>query len=127
MTRSCSTLLVLLSCLFFHATAPAADDKAELKALLTKSGEDFLAVIDNVNEEQWNFKGSGLRHSIGEEAEHICFAEQDLQRVIHSALRADADPERAKALQGKEEKVRALLLEGEQTAEQGPGSTASSR
>jgi DinB superfamily len=98
------------------AYAQEAAAKAKVEELLEKSANEFLAAIDDVNEEQWNFKGTGIRHSIGEEAEHICFAEQELQRVIINALKVPADPKRAAELEGKEEKVRTLLLD----AEKGP-------
>lgn len=99
------------------AFAQEAAAKAKVEALLKKSAEEFLAVIQDVNEQQWSFKGNGIRHSIGEEAEHVCFAEQELQRLIHNALRATADPKRAAELKGKEEEVRVLMLEAPKGAE----------
>jgi DinB superfamily len=120
MMRFCPPTLVLVLCctaLSSSAYAQEAAAKAKVKALLEESAQEFLDVINDVNEEQWNFKGTGLRHSIGEEAEHVAFAEQDLQRVILKALKAPANPKRAKELKGKETEVRKLMLEAEKGAE----------
>lgn len=119
MLRFYSRVFVLALCsaaLPAAAYAQEAAAKAKVEELLKQSAKEFLAVINDVNEEQWNFKGNGVRHSIGEEAEHVSFAEQELQRVILNALKAAADPKRAADLKGKEAKVRALMLE----AEKGP-------
>lgn len=98
--------------------APAQDaSKAKIEALLKKSAEEFLQVIDNVSPEQWNFKAGNIRHSIGEEAEHVSFAEQELQKVIQAGLRSSADAKKGAELKGKEEKVRELMLHAEKGAE----------
>jgi DinB superfamily len=117
--RLSAPLLLVLCCTAMSPSvyAQEAADKAKVQALLEKSAQEFLAAIDDVNEQQWSFKGNGLRHSIGEEAEHVCFAEQELQRVILSALKSPADPKRAAELKGKEEKVRTLMLDAEKGAE----------
>jgi hypothetical protein len=110
---------LLLCALALPSTAQAqeAAAKAKVEALLKQSAKEFLAVINDVDEAQWKFKGSGLRHSIGDEAEHVAFAEQELQRVISNALKANANPKRAAELKGKELEVRKLMLEGEKGAE----------
>jgi hypothetical protein len=117
----CCFLAIMLAFCSTVMSAPAhaqdAPARAKVEALLKQSAKEFLDVIDDVNEQQWRFKGSGLRHSIGDEAEHVAFAEQDLQRVIVNALRTPADPKRAAELKGKEAKVRELMLEAEKGAE----------
>lgn len=114
-------LSIFATFLAFTATvlpASAQDaSKAKIEALLKKSAEEFLQVIDNVSPEQWNFKAGNIRHSIGEEAEHVSFAEQELQKVIQAALRAPTDAKKGAELKGKEEKVRELLLDEEKSAE----------
>lgn len=113
-----AAFLILLA---FAATAPAASaqdaSKAKIEALLKQSAEEFLAVIDNVTPEQWNFKAGNIRHSIGEEAEHVSFAEQELQKVIMAALRNTNDPKKGAELKGKETQVRELMLGAEKGAE----------
>lgn len=120
MMRFDSPAFVLALCstaMSSSAYAQEAAAKAKVEELLKQSAKEFLAVINDVNEEQWNFKGNGIRHSIGEEAEHVSFAEQELQRVILNALKAAADPKRAAGLKGKEAKVRSLMLEAQKSAE----------
>ena len=120
MTRFPSRILVLLiwtATLASSANGQNADAKGKIEALLKQSAKEFLAVIDNVSPEQWNFKAGNIRHSIGEEAEHVSFAEQELQKVILAALKNGNDPPKAAELKGKEEKVRELMLEGGKGAE----------
>ncbi len=114
-TKAIFVLLPLLATPLLSATEQEAKEK--VAKLLRESAEQFLAVIEDVDEEQWNFKGSGLRHSIGEEAEHVAFAEQELQQVILKALQDKAEPEKAKKLAGKEELVREKMLDPDKTAE----------
>jgi hypothetical protein len=120
MMRSYSLALVLVLCcmaLSSSAYAQEAAAKAKVEALLKQSGKEFLDVIGDVTEDQWRFKGNGIRHSIGDEAEHVAFAEQELQRVILNALKSDANPKRAAKLKGKETEVRVLMLEAPKGAE----------
>jgi hypothetical protein len=119
MMRFSSVILLLLFSVAFPVSSGAqqAAAKAKVEALLKQSAKEFLAAIDDVNEEQWSFKGSGLRHSIGDEAEHVSFAEQELQRVINNALKSAANPKRAAELKGKEVEVRKLMLEREKAVE----------
>ena len=82
-----------------------------------ESHETFLKLIENISDEQWRFKSSKLRHTIGEEAEHIALAENDLQKVVLRALDSVKDLARAEALAGKENKVRRLMLSPQRRAE----------
>lgn len=89
----------------------------KVTAVLEDGAERFRGIVSSLSEEQWNFKGQGVLHSIGEEAEHIALSENDLQRVVSNALGSPADEERASGLAGKEEEVKKLLTEGEKLAE----------
>ena len=120
MMRFASPAFVVVLCftaLSSSASAQEAAAKAKVEELLKQSAKEFLATISDVNEEQWKFRGNGIRHSIGDEAEHVAFAEQELQRVILNALKAAADPKRAAELKGKEAKIRALMIDAEKGAE----------
>lgn len=120
MMRFCSLAFVLVlfgTALSSSAYAQEAAAKAKVEALLKQSAKEFLDVIGDVNEDQWRFKGNGIRHSIGDEAEHVAFAEQELQRVILNALKSNADPKRAAQLKGKETEVRVLMLDAPKGAE----------
>lgn len=114
----CAFVLLLSTTAFSSfAFGQNSESKGAIEALLKQSAKEFLAVIDNVNEEQWNFKAGNLRHSIGEEAEHVSFAEQELQKVLMAALKSGNDPAKAAQLKGKEAKVRELMLDAAKGAE----------
>lgn len=108
------TLLALLPGL----AAAQSDAKIEgLKKELQESADEFVKLIEPLTDEQWNFKSPKIRHTVGNEAEHISLAENDLQRVIQKALAADADLVKAKELAGKEDTVRDLMLHPKRLAE----------
>ncbi|MEX2300798.1 MAG: DinB family protein [Bryobacterales bacterium] len=119
MKRFPSCLVLVLFCtttLVSSSYAQNTDSKGKIEALLKQSAKEFLAVIDNVSAEQWNFRAGNIRHSIGEEAEHVCFSEQELQKVLQAALKVN-DPKKTAELKGKEEEVRELMLGAEKGAE----------
>jgi hypothetical protein len=86
------SLAVLLSTL---AAAPlTVQTKAEYdgpKAVEDRS-KRFLELIGKTTDEQWNARGPGIRHTIGEEAEHIALSENGLQQVIPGAWRSPEQP-----------------------------------
>lgn len=92
-------------------------DLASTEALLKKTSERFLGLIEPVSEEQWNFRVLTIKHTIGEEAEHVALSEQDLQKLVIRALRAPKDETYKTQLAGKEWKVKDLLLDEEKMAE----------
>ncbi len=98
----------------------AAQNKAKVESLkkeLRDSADEFVKLIAPLSDEQWNFKSPKIRHTIGNEAEHIALSENDLQRVIQKALTADAEPAKAKELAGKEGKIKDLMLNPARPAE----------
>jgi len=98
----------------------AVQSKAKIEGLkkeLRDSADEFVKLIEPLTDEQWNFKAPKIRHTAGNEAEHIALAEHDLQRVIQRALAADADPAKAKELAGKEDKIKDLMLHPKRRAE----------
>jgi uncharacterized damage-inducible protein DinB len=110
-------LLLWTTALASPAPGQNSQSKGAIEALLKQSAKEFLAAIDNVSSEQWNFKAGNLRHTIGEEAEHICFSEQELQKVITAALKGDNAAAKGAELKGKEQKVRELMLDAAKGAE----------
>lgn len=98
------------------ARAQTEAEIAEVRAALERGADRFLEVIADLDEEQWKFKGAGIAHSLGEEAEHIALSENDLQRVITTALKSEPNAAVAEALDGKEEELEEIML-GEEAAE----------
>ena len=80
-------------------------------AVLEKSADSFMSVLDLIEQVDWQFRPKGYRHTIGEMAEHTALSHQALQGLITKALRRDANPERARGLAGKEDLIRRRMLE----------------
>ena len=111
---------VLLVCLLAGSSTAAAQTKAEFdKAakLLDDGKKRFLELINKVNEEQWNAHAPGIRHSIGEEAEHIALSENELQQVILASLRSPEQPAASERLKGKIALIEEVLLGKDAVAE----------
>jgi hypothetical protein len=112
------SLALLLSAL---AAAPlAAQTKAEydkVQKLLEDGSKRFLELIGKTTDEQWNARAPGIRHTIGEEAEHIALSENELQQVVLGALRSPEQPAAVERLKGKEAVVEEVLLGKDAVAE----------
>ena len=84
------------------ATGKLTDtEKTELLSMLDSTAKDFLALIDGVTEEQWKWKSSPDRWSVGECAEHVILSERMLYQTALDALKSPADPEWATKTDGK--------------------------
>ena len=120
MVRRAVRLLLLVALLRFTGIHGLAQTSAEIEEALKVNREAsaaFIELIDGMGEEQWSFKNSKFRQTIGEEAEHIALAEFELQGVIGNAMKEGEDPETARQLAGKEETVRQFMLNPESRAE----------
>lgn len=98
-----------------HAQTPA--ELADVRKLIGEANETFVQLIEDITDAQWTFKSGKFRRTIGEEAEHIALAENDLQGVVANALQADKDLAKAKTLAGKEKMVRTQMLSPQKRAE----------
>ena len=96
---------------------PVPQEVLEARKVLQASADRFMAVLDRFEEADWDFRPKGFRHTLGQEAEHAALAHQELQSVVAQALRRDEQPERAKALVGKEDTIRERMLDSERKAE----------
>ena len=109
---------LLLACL---AAAPlCAQTKAEfdkVQKILEDGKKRFLELIDKTTDEQWNARAPGIRHSIGEEAEHIALSENDLQQVVLGSLRSPEQPAAVERLKGKVATIQEVLLGEDAVAE----------
>ena len=114
-----STLLPLA--LGVHLVAglgfPAATEVQEASKVMQEAADRFLSLMEEISEEQWDASAASSRHSIGEEEEHIALAHQDLQNQVVKAMQAPAQPETAKELEGKELRLRQLMLQASKRAE----------
>jgi len=117
------SLLILFTAIVFLGThlktlaqEPAdnnlpSDVMAALK-VLQDSADNFADVVGDLQGVDWQFRGEGFRHSIGEEAEHAALAHQALQSIVRRALGRDPNPERARELVNKKDFLYTQLLQG---------------
>lgn len=111
---------LLLVSLIAGPSFASAQTKAELDKIakiLDDGKKHFLELVNKVTDEQWNAHAPGIRHSIGEEAEHIALSENELQQVILAALRSPEQPAAPERLKGKVAVIEEVLLGKDAVAE----------
>ena len=105
-------LLSLLICLPLSAAADAhmtAEERAKALNWLTESHKEFLAAIDGVTDEQWKWKPTPERWSVGETAEHIVLAEAMLFENVRNAVASPANPAWEEKTKGKTEFIEKVV------------------
>lgn len=107
------SLAVLLAPVRVDAQTQADIDK--VAKLLEDGGKRFLTLVAEVTDEQWDFRVPGIKHTLGEEIEHIALSESDLQRTVDRALKSPARPGAEDA--AKIDEMRDYFLGAETTAE----------
>lgn len=109
--RTAPILLGFLLAATLCAEAPDGLAADQTRALLEKSGREFLASLEGVSPTQWNFQPTGHRHSIGELAEHASMSTNDLQSLIEKALETGPQPDLVPKLDGKLETIKSIMLD----------------
>jgi hypothetical protein len=104
-------LLCLVSSLRLCAADPhmTADERAQVLQWLQESRAEFLAAIDGVTAEQWKWKPTPERWSVGETAEHIVLAEGMLFGNVQKAVAAPVNPDWEEKTKGKTEFIERVL------------------
>ena len=69
------------------------DERAKLLRYLADSEKEFLSLLDGVTAEQWDWKASADRWSVGETARHILVSEDYLFGQAMAAMNSPADSE----------------------------------
>ena len=112
-----TTWMVALILLFSGGAAVAVDadgklteaEKTELLSMLDTTAKDFVALIENINDEQWKWKSAPDRWSVGECAEHVILSERKLFETALQALQNPADPEWATKTAGKADFIKRVM------------------
>jgi hypothetical protein len=108
------TRLTLLSALWC-APLCAADarmtpaERSKVLNWLEESRKESLAAIDGVTDQQWRWKPTPERWSVGEVAEHIVLAEAALFDNVKKALSLPANSAWEEETRGKTERLEAVL------------------
>ncbi len=85
------------------------EERANAIKLLKESQKEFIALVENLTDEQWNFKPAPFKWSVGETAEHIALAEGLLFGVVQQTLASKPNPDWETKTQGKEAVLEKIL------------------
>jgi len=96
-----------------HAADPALTpaERAHALQLLEDSQQEFLALVDGLNDAQWTFKPGPDRWSVGETAEHIVLAEAALFGSVQRAVDAPPNPDWEIKTRGKTEFIEKVMVD----------------
>jgi hypothetical protein len=99
------TLLSLAWCVGLYASDAhmTTEDRTKVLHWLEESSQEFHAAINGVSEEQWKWKPTPERWSVGETAEHIVLAEALLFDSVKKAIASPANPAWEEQTKGKTE------------------------
>ncbi|HLG15681.1 MAG TPA: DinB family protein [Blastocatellia bacterium] len=107
---------LLLSTTAFAVSSRASSDtkltpeeRATAIKLLHESEREFLGLVENLTDEQWDFKPSPFKWSVGQTAEHIALAEGLLFGVVQQALASKPNPDWETKTTGKEVVLEKIL------------------
>jgi hypothetical protein len=97
-------LTALVPALLHAADAKmTAAERAQLIQFLKDGEKEFVAAVSNLSDEQWKWKPTPTRWSVGECAEHIMLAEDLLWISAQAALKNPASPDWDTKTAGKTE------------------------
>jgi uncharacterized damage-inducible protein DinB len=115
--------LWLLVCILFLSTVVVAlppprssgdpkltpQERAAAIKLLQDSEKEFMALVEKLSDEQWDFKPAPFKWSVGQTAEHIALSEGLLLGVTERALASPANPDWETKTAGKEVNLEKIL------------------
>src|SRR5215831_19476437 len=78
-----------------------SEERTKVVNWLEESRKEFLGAIDGVSVEQWKWKPTPERWSVGETAEHIVLAEALLLDFVRKAMAAPPNPAWEEETKGK--------------------------
>jgi hypothetical protein len=86
-----------------------AEERANAIKLLNESQKEFLALVEGLNDAQWNYKPAPFKWSVGQTAEHIALSEGLLFGVVQQALNSKPNPDWETKTAGKEVNLERIL------------------
>ena len=101
--------LLLLSLLLSADARMTQNERVKVLTWLEDSRKEFLTAIDGVTNEQWKWKPSPDRWSVGEVAEHIVLAEAAVFGNVKRAIASPPNPAWEDKTKGKTETLEAVL------------------
>jgi DinB superfamily len=94
-----------------------SEERAHLLHLLEDSENEYLSLIEDVNQAQWNWRPAPDRWSVGQTAEHIMQAEVILFLKLKRALQSPANPDWKTQTGGKTALLERVMLDRGQKAD----------
>ena len=85
------------------------EERATAIKLLKQSEKEFFDLVENLTDEQWNFRPAPFKWTVGETAEHIALAEGLLFGVVQQALSSKPNPDWETKTAGKEAALEKIL------------------
>jgi len=86
-----------------------SEERAAAIKLLKDTEKEFLSLVENLTDEQWNFKPGPFKWSVGQTAEHIALAEGLLFGVVQQSLASKPNPDWETKTAGKEVALERIL------------------
>jgi len=81
------------------------DERTLVIEMLEANSKRFLEDIENISDNQWNYKPSPDSWSVAEVSEHITLSDGLLLSIAQRSLKSSSDSIKAKVLLGKEQAV----------------------
>ena len=101
--------LCLQPCLSGAETKMTSEEREKVIQLLHDSQKEFIALVEGLSDEQWKWKPTPERWSVGEVAEHILLAEGSLFAKMKEALDSPPNPEWEAKTAGKTETLLKIM------------------
>ena len=86
-----------------------SDERANAIKLLQDSQKDLLSSVEGLSDDQWNFKPSPFKWSVGETVEHIALAEGLLFGTVQRAIATQPNPDWETKTSGKDKFIEGVL------------------
>lgn len=86
-------------------------ERAHAIQLLQDSQKEFLASVEGLTDEQWNFSPGPDRWSVGQTAEHIVLAEGALFSGVERAMASPPNPDWETKTRGKTEFLEKVMVD----------------
>jgi uncharacterized damage-inducible protein DinB len=85
------------------------EERAKVVKLMKDSQKEYLDLLANVSDAQWNYKPSPLRWSVGQVAEHIVLVENRIFAIIQRAIAQKPNPDWESKTAGKDQTLERVL------------------
>jgi uncharacterized damage-inducible protein DinB len=86
-----------------------AEERAKAIKLLQESTKELLSSVEGLTDEQWNFKPSPFKWSVGETVEHIALAEGLIFGAVQRAIATPPNPNWETKTSGKDKFIEDVL------------------